>query len=39
MGGCRNIDDFTYPEEEVILYISDHFAPVRIYTDDLPDLT
>ncbi|MCZ6452151.1 MAG: thioredoxin family protein [Deltaproteobacteria bacterium] len=33
------MDAVTYPQEEVTRYILDHFVPVRIHTDDRPELT
>ena len=33
------MDAVTYPQEEVARYILDHFVPVRINTDDRPELT
>ena len=33
------MDAVTYPQEEVNRYILDHFVPVRIDTDEQPELT
>ncbi len=33
------MDAVTYPQEEVTRYILDHFVPVRIDTDEQPELT
>ncbi len=33
------MESVTYPQEEVTRYIFDHFVPVRIQTDDRPELT
>ncbi len=33
------MDAVTYPQDKVSLFISDHFVPVRIHTDDHPELT
>lgn len=33
------MDAVTYPQESVARFINDHFVPVRIQTDDHPELT
>lgn len=33
------MDAVTYPQEEVTRYVLDHFVPVRIDTDEQPELT
>lgn len=33
------MDAVTYPQDQVAMFISDHFVPVRIHTDDHPELT
>lgn len=33
------MDAVTYPQDKVALFINDHFVPVKIHTDDHPDLT
>ena len=33
------MDAVTYPQEEVMQYLLDHFVLVRIHTDDRPELT
>ncbi len=33
------MDAVTYPQEKVAAFIIDHFIPVKIHTDDHPDLT
>lgn len=33
------MDAVTYPQDKVALFITDHFVPVRIHTDDHPELT
>ncbi|MGH7771249.1 MAG: thioredoxin fold domain-containing protein [Candidatus Binatia bacterium] len=33
------MDAVTYPQDKVSLFISDHFVPVKIHTDDHPELT
>ena len=33
------MDAVTYPQDKVALFINDHFVPVKIHTDDHPELT
>lgn len=33
------MDAVTYPQDRVALFINDHFIPVKIHTDDHPELT
>ncbi len=33
------MDAVTYPQDNVALFINDHFVPVKIQTDDHPELT
>ena len=33
------MDAVTYPQEQVAHFINDHFVPVKIHTDDHPELT
>lgn len=36
--GCEGLETVTYPNEEVASFLADHFVPVRINSDDRPDL-
>jgi hypothetical protein len=33
------MDAVTYPQDQVARFINDHFVPVKIHTDDHPELT